>query len=191
MPAENKKRILILFVVLGCCAAAQAKVDLGIDVLKQKGYRILAGKRVGLITNQTGVDSSGTRTRVLLHEHCNLVALYTPEHGLDGTEKAGRYVKSRRKILLTGLIAYSLYGPTRKPTPDMFAASTCSCSTSRISVVAAYTYISTMGRCMEAAGENHIPFVVLDRPNPLGGNRIEGPSVERNGFPLLDNFQFL
>src|SRR5437667_10869141 len=79
---------------------------------------MLHGKRVGLVTNQTSIDSHGNRTRVLLREHCNLVALYTPEHGLDGKEKAGRYVKSRRDRV-TGLTAYSLYGPTRKPTPSM------------------------------------------------------------------------
>ena len=171
----------------GCCAAAQAKVDLGIDVLKQQEYGILAGKRVGLITNQTGVDSSGTRTRVLLHEHCNLVALYTPEHGLDGTEKAGRYVKSRRDQV-TGLIAHSLYGPTRKPTPEMLRGVDVLVFDMQDIGCRGYTYISTMGRCMEAAGENHIPFVVLDRPNPLGGNRIEGPSVEPQWISFVGQF---
>ena len=173
--------------MLGCCAAAQAKVDLGIDVLKQQGYNVLAGKRVGLITNQTGVDSNGTRTRVLLREHCNLVALYTPEHGLDGTEKAGRYVKSRRDRV-TGLIAHSLYGPTRKPTPDMLRGIDVLVFDMQDIGCRGYTYISTMGRCMEAAGENHIPFVVFDRPNPLGGNRIEGPSVESRWISFVGQF---
>jgi uncharacterized protein YbbC (DUF1343 family) len=185
--AENKKRIWILFVMVSCCAAAHAKVDLGIDVLKQQGYDVLAGKRVGLITNQTGVDSNGTRTRVLLHEHCNLVALYTPEHGLDGTERAGRYVKSRRDRV-TGLTAHSLYGPTRKPTPDMLRGVDMLVFDMQDIGCRGYTYISTMGRCMEAAGENHIPFVVLDRPNPLGGNRIEGPSVEPRWISFVGQF---
>ena len=91
---------------------AQAAVRLGIDVLESTGYAFLKGKRVGLVTNQTGVDSNGVATRVLLKKNVNLVALYTPEHGLDGTEKAGRYVSSRRDRL-TGLIAYSLRTDTQ------------------------------------------------------------------------------
>jgi uncharacterized protein YbbC (DUF1343 family) len=185
--AENKKRILICFAVLACCATARATVDLGIDVLAQRDYSILAGKRVGLITNQTGVDSHGTRTRVLLRKHCNLVALYTPEHGLDGTEKAGRYVKSRRDRV-TGLIAHSLYGPTRKPTPAMLRGVDVLVFDMQDIGCRGYTYISTMGRCMEAAGENHIPFVVLDRPNPLGGSRVEGPSVEAQWISFVGQF---
>src|SRR5437764_8732051 len=107
---------LILSAVIA--ANAQAAVTLGIDVLEANDYALLKRKRVGLITNQTGVDSRGVRTRLLLRKKTNLVALYTPEHGLDGIEKAGRYVSSRRDSV-TGLIAHSLYGPTRKPTPAM------------------------------------------------------------------------
>src|SRR5215210_831727 len=95
-------------------------VELGIDALQKQDFAILAGKRVGLVTNQTGVNSEGVKTRLILKRsrNVNLVALFTPEHGLDGTELAGRYVGSRRDPL-TGLMAYSLYGPTRKPTPQM------------------------------------------------------------------------
>src|SRR4051812_3757982 len=93
---RNKKWIVRLSALLVGVATAQASVELGIDVLADHDYSLLAGKRVGLITNQTGTNSAGTKTRVLLKRHCNLVALYTPEHGLDGTEKAGRYVRSRR-----------------------------------------------------------------------------------------------
>jgi uncharacterized protein YbbC (DUF1343 family) len=185
--AENKKRIALFIATFSLCAAAHATVDLGIDVLEHNDYALLAGKRVGLITNQTGVDSDGTSTRVLLRKHCNLVALYTPEHGLDGTERAGRYVKSRRDRI-TGLIAHSLYGPTRKPTPAMLRGVDVLVFDMQDIGCRGYTYISTMGRCMEAAGENHIPFVVLDRPNPLGGNRIEGPSVEPRWISFVGQF---
>jgi uncharacterized protein YbbC (DUF1343 family) len=187
MRGGNKKPILVLIVILGCCATTRAGIDLGIDVLAQQGYAILAGKRVGLITNQTGVNSNGTRTRVLLRKHCNLVALYTPEHGLDGTEKAGRYVRSRRDHV-TGLIAHSLYGPTRKPTPAMLRGIDVLVFDMQDIGCRGYTYISTMGRCMEAAGENHIPFVVLDRPNPLGGMRVEGPSVDPQWISFVGQF---
>ncbi|PYI91645.1 MAG: DUF1343 domain-containing protein [Verrucomicrobia bacterium] len=167
---------------------AQAAVRLGIDVLESTGYAFLKGKRVGLVTNQTGVDSNGVATRVLLKKNVNLVALYTPEHGLDGTEKAGRYVSSRRDRL-TGLIAYSLYGPTRKPTPAMLRGIDTLVFDLQDIGCRSYTYISTMGKCMEAATENGIQFVVLDRPNPLGGLRVEGPLVEPRWISFVGAFQ--
>src|SRR5215212_2568130 len=179
--------LVIGLCVFGFAAPAGAVVDLGIDVLEQSNYAILKGKRVGLVTNQTGVDRKGIRTRVLLRQNCNLVALYTPEHGLDGTEKAGKYVKSR-KDRQTGVMAYSLYGPTRKPTRDMLGGVDILVFDLQDIGCRGYTYISTMGKCMEAAGENNIPFVVLDRPNPLGGNRIEGPSVEGRWISFVSAF---
>src|SRR6266852_1692826 len=183
----SKKQIALAITMLSFCATARATVDLGIDVLEHNDYAILAGKRVGLITNQTGVNAEGVRTRVLLRKNCNLVALYTPEHGLDGREKAGRYVRSRRDPV-TGLIAHSLYGPTRKPTAAMLRGVDVLVFDLQDIGCRSYTYISTMGCCMEAAGENHIPFVVLDRPNPLGGLRIEGPSVEPRWISFVSQF---
>src|SRR3979411_1870017 len=96
---ENKKWTLVALLLLAISLTASAAVELGIDVLEQSNYAVLRGKRVGLITNQTGIDSRGSLTRALLRQNCNLVALYTPEHGLDGREKAGKYVKSRRDRL--------------------------------------------------------------------------------------------
>ena len=186
--ARARYRLFFAFVLLlGLSATAHAIVDLGIDVLEQSNYAILKGKRVGLVTNQTGVNRKGIRTRVLLRQNCNLVALFTPEHGLDGTEKAGRYVRSR-KDRQTGVMAYSLYGPTRKPTRDMLRGIDVLVFDLQDIGCRGYTYISTMGKCMEAAGENHIPFVVLDRPNPLGGVRIEGPSVEPRWISFVSQF---
>jgi uncharacterized protein YbbC (DUF1343 family) len=184
---RNRKWIVRLIALVFCAASARGSVELGIDLLARDNYSLVQGKRVGLITNQTGVDSSGTKTRLLLKRHCNLVALYTPEHGLDGKEKAGRYVKSRRDPL-TGLIAHSLYGPTRKPTPEMLRGIDVLVFDLQDIGCRSYTYISTMGRCMEAAGENKIPFVVLDRPNPVGGLRIEGPSVEPGWRSFVGEF---
>jgi uncharacterized protein YbbC (DUF1343 family) len=172
---------------LAVTSTISAAVELGIDVLEQNNYALLRGKRVGLVTNQTSVDSRGNKTRVSLHQHCNLVALYTPEHGLSGTEKAGRYVKSR-KDPLTGLTAYSLYGPTRKPTPAMLRGIDVLVFDIQDIGCRSYTYISTMGKCMEAAAENNVDFVVLDRPNPLGGVRIEGPSVEPSWICFVGQF---
>ncbi len=157
----------------------RAAVDLGIDVLKAQNFGPLAGKRVGLVTNQTGVDSAGTKTRVLLHKAhgVRLVALFSPEHGIDGTVTAGKYVASR-KDAATGLTVHSLYGPTRKPTPEMLRGLDVLVYDMQDIGVRSYTYVSTMAKCMEACGEQRIPFIVLDRPNPLGGERVEGPGIE-------------
>jgi uncharacterized protein YbbC (DUF1343 family) len=170
-------RLIFLLVALGVNAGAA--VQLGIDVLKEQNFAPLAGKRVGLVTNQTGVDSSGIKTRLLLRKAGNvrLVALFSPEHGIDGTVLAGKYVASR-KDSLTGLTVHSLYGPTRKPTPEMLRGIDVLVFDMQDIGVRCYTYISTMAKCMEACGEQKIPFVVLDRPNPLGGLRVEGPGIE-------------
>jgi uncharacterized protein YbbC (DUF1343 family) len=176
--ATLSKPLRFLFAIAFLVVAkGQAAVELGIDRLEQQGYASLGGKRVGLITNQTGVNSRGERTRVLLRKNVNLVALFTPEHGLDGTEKAGRYVASRRDPA-TGLIAHSLYGPTRKPTPEMLRGIEVLVYDMQDIGCRSYTFISTMARCMEAAGELGIEFMVLDRPNPLGGDRVEGPPLD-------------
>lgn len=161
--------------------AYRGPVKLGIDVLEELRFAPLRGKRVGLITNQTSVNRRGEKTRVVLHRapEVNLVALYTPEHGLDGTEKAAVHISNRRDPL-TGLTAYSLYGPTRKPTPSMLGQIDVLLFDLQDIGCRSYTYISTMALAMEACGEQGKEFMVLDRPNPMGGNRIQGPPIEEN-----------
>lgn len=162
-------------------------VELGIDVLQKNNFDLLRGKRVGLVTNQTGVNSAGEKTRLILRKHVNLVALYTPEHGLDGTEKAGVEVRSR-KDALTGLTAYSLYGDTRKPTPQMLAGIDALVLDMQDIGCRSYTYISTMGKCLQACAEQGKEFIVLDRPNPLGGNRVEGQGIEPKWISFVGQF---
>ena len=171
-------RTLVLLFTLAVLPL-HAAVELGIDTLRAQGFAALAGKRVGLVTNQTGVDSSGTMTRILLRKAHNvqLVALFSPEHGIDGTAIAGKYIPSR-KDPVTGLMVHSLYGPTRKPTAEMLRGIDVLVYDMQDIGVRSYTYVSTMAKCMEACGEQHIPFIVLDRPNPLGGVRVEGPGIE-------------
>ena len=172
-------------VLLAAALAAMAgmaraeRVELGIDVLKQHDFSILKGKRVGLVTNHTGIDSNGTKTRKVLAKApgVKLVALFAPEHGLDGVVGAGKYVATK-KDSLTGLPCHSLYGPTRKPTPAMLKGVDVLVYDMQDIGSRSYTYISTMAMCMEACGEAGVPFVVLDRPNPLGGHRVEGPARE-------------
>lgn len=152
---------------------------LGIDVLQENNFDLLRGKRVGLITNQTSVDSRGTPTRLVMKRALGprFTTLYTPEHGLDGREPAGYKVGSRRDSL-TGLIAHSLYGSTRKPTPAMLSNVDVVCFDLQDIGSRSYTYISTMALAMEACGQAGKEFVVFDRPNPIGGLRVQGPPRE-------------
>lgn len=180
MTLHSKKIAPCILAALLCLTSVlHAQVRLGIDVLQSQGFAPLQGKRVGLVTNQTGVSAAGVKTRMILKNApgVKLVALFTPEHGLDGTELAGKYVASRRDKA-TGLIAHSLYGPTRKPTPQMLDGIDVLVYDMQDIGSRSYTYISTMVKCMEAASEKGIEFMVLDRPNPLGGVRVEGPGID-------------
>lgn len=151
---------------------------LGVDVLAGNNWDLLRGKRVGLICNQTSMTAGGLTTRAAMKRGgVNLVALYAPEHGIDGTIKAGVHVRNVRDGQ-TGLPVYSLYGDTRKPTPAMLAPIDVLVFDLQDIGSRSYTYISTMVLAMEACGETGKEFVVLDRPNPLGGIRVEGPTVE-------------
>jgi len=171
------KKIVVLIFFLGSSMQAAFAVDLGIDVLVDHHFDLLRGKRVGLVTNQTGVNKNGVLTRLILKKNVHLVALYTPEHGLDGVEKAGKDVRSRRDRL-TGLTAYSLYGDTRKPTPQMLKEIDVLVFDMQDIGCRSYTYVSTMAKCLQACAELHKEFVILDRPNPLGGERVEGMPLD-------------
>lgn len=161
-------------------ARASGPFALGIDTLAESGFAAVRGKRVGLILNQTSASKNGTPSRVVLQRALGrqFTALYTPEHGLDGKEKAGIHVTSRRDPL-TGLPAYSLYGDTRKPSPSMLANIDVMLFDLQDIGSRSYTYISTMALAMEACAEQGKEFIVLDRPNPLGGLRISGPPLEQ------------
>lgn len=160
-------------------AAQTGPFMLGIDVLASRNFDLIRGKRVGLITNQTSMTGRGERTRTAMQRALgrNLVALYAPEHGIDGTIGAGLHVSTRRDNV-TGLTVYSLYGPTRKPTAAMLAPIDVLVFDLQDIGCRSYTYISTMIVAMEAAAECGKQFVVLDRPNPIGGWRVEGPPLE-------------
>lgn len=168
---------------------SQPKVKTGLEVLMSDDYKVLHGKRVGLITNQTGVDSKLRSTIDILYDapQVNLVALFGPEHGVRGDYSAGEHVGfyTDKK---TGLPVYSLYGKTRKPTYEMLKNIDVLVYDIQDIGCRSYTFISTMGYAMEAAAENNIDFVVLDRPNPLGGCKIEGPVVEEGYFSIVSAF---
>uniref|UniRef100_A0A7V2ZKY7 DUF1343 domain-containing protein n=1 Tax=Ignavibacterium album TaxID=591197 RepID=A0A7V2ZKY7_9BACT len=167
----------------------KAKVKTGIEVLRDRNFDILKGKKVGLVTNPTGVDSKLKSTIDILFEspEVNLVALYGPEHGVRGNYSAGEYVDFYIDET-TNLPVYSLYGKTRKPTPEMLKDVDVLVFDIQDIGSRSYTYISTMGLVMEAAAENDKEVVILDRPNPLGGNRIEGNLVEDGFYSFVSQF---
>ena len=160
-------------------SAAAPRVKLGNEVLAAHHFRELAGKRVGLIPNPSGVNSRLETTLDVLRAApgVKLVALFGPEHGIYGDVPAGDKVESRTDTR-TGLPVHSLYGATRKPTPKMLEGLDALVYDLQDTGSRSYTFISTMGLAMDACGEAGLEFIVLDRPNPLGGERIEGPLVE-------------
>ena len=157
------------------------KIKLGNEVLFERYGSLLKGKRIGLITNQTGLNSRFESTAELLanNNQTMLVALFTPEHGLDGKAKAGEYVESYLHDQFK-IPVYSLYGPTRKPTPNMLENLDLLLFDIQDIGARSYTYISTLNYCMQAAKENGKTIIVLDRPNPLGGLTVDGPVSEED-----------
>jgi uncharacterized protein YbbC (DUF1343 family) len=153
-------------------------VETGIDVLLRENFAPLEGRRVGLITNHTGVDRSGVSTVRRLHDAPNvtLVALFSPEHGLHGKLDIPEIADSEDGE--TGLRVFSLYGETRKPAPAMLEGIDTLVFDIQDIGTRFYTYISTMGLALEAAAENGIRFVVLDRPNPINGVDVTGPVAD-------------
>ena len=183
---------LFLGVALAACAAAPGnttdsevpesearQVRSGIEVLLSDSLHLVQGKNVGLLTNHTGIywtsDGIVGSTIDALYEANNvdLVALYAPEHGIRGQEQAGAAIDSGRDER-TGVPIHSLYGEVRKPTPAMLEGVDVLLFDMQDIGARYYTYVSTMALAMEAAGEQDIPFIVLDRPNPVRGDVVQG-----------------
>ncbi|HKC64023.1 MAG TPA: exo-beta-N-acetylmuramidase NamZ domain-containing protein [Pyrinomonadaceae bacterium] len=156
-----------------------AQVLTGIDVLERDNFKELSGLRVGLVTNHTGRDRAGRQTIDVLHnaQNVKLVALFSPEHGIRGLadEKV-----SDSKDEKTGLPIYSLYGETRRPKPEQLKNLDAIIYDIQDVGARFYTYISTLGYVMEEAARAHIPVLVLDRPNPIGGLDVEGPVADES-----------
>ena len=175
---------IVTFLILpaftaGCSGSPQSgkvQVRLGIDNIDQNLW-IFTGKRVGLITNATGMNSNFESSVDVLKAKTNLVALYSPEHGIRGAVTAGDKVNSQTDPK-TGLPVYSLYGETKKPTPEMLENVDVLAFDIQDIGARSYTYIYTMAYAMQAAKEQGKTFVVFDRPNPVGGSEVEGGLIK-------------
>ncbi len=159
-------------------ARALPPVLTGIDVLRADGFAALRGKRVGLVTNHTGIARDGATTIDLLYgaKDVKLVALFSPEHGIRGTldDKVASSTDEK-----TGLPIHSLYGETRRPTAAMLAGLDVLVVDLQDIGARFYTYTTTMAYVIEEAAKRKLPVVVLDRPNPINGFQIEGPALDK------------
>ena len=175
-------------VAAGRGPARNAHTKTGIDVLVEENFAPLRGKRVGLITNHTGFDRSGRRTIDLLAhaDGVKLVALFAPEHGITGTLESN---VPPGVDPATGLPIYSLYAPgIRRPTDEMLRGIDALVMDLQDAGIRFYTYITTTSYAMEEAAKRKISFYVLDRPNPLGGEAIEGPMLDRDRLSFVGYF---
>lgn len=184
------KGIFLSILLIFTASVSAATVQTGIEVLRADGFKLLEGKRVGLTTNPTGVDSNLKSTIDILWEaeNVNLVALYGPEHGVRGNVHAGDVVDNEVDKK-TGLKMYSLYGKTKKPNKEMMDEIDVMVYDIQDNGCRSYTYISTMGMLMEACIEHGKELIVLDRPNPLGGEKIEGCLVEDGYISFVSQFK--
>lgn len=183
------KKILSAIVVF-CCFTAYGQVKTGLEVLVEQDFAPLKGKRVGLVTNPTGVDRNLVSTIDILNNapDVTLAALFAPEHGVRGDEYAGASV-SASKDEKTGIPVFSIYGSTRKPTANMLEGLDAVVYDIQDNGCRSYTFISSLGLMMEACGELGIEVIVLDRPNPLGGLKVEGSYVEDGYFSFVGMYR--
>ena len=185
-----KIRSLFISLAVLFSASAFAQVKPGIEVLAERGFDVLKGKKVGLVTNPSGVDRNLRSTIDILFEapQVKLVALYGPEHGVRGDVYAGGKVTDY-KDPTTGLPVYSIYGKYRKPSPAMLKGIDVMVYDIQDVGSRSYTFISTMGLVMRACAEQGIEVVILDRPNPLGGNKVEGCYTEPGFHSFVSEFK--
>lgn len=153
-----------------------APVELGIDVLLNTHANILKKKRVGLITNHTGVDGNLRSTTELFQEKTQLVALFSPEHGIQGSARAADKIDHAKTK--EGIAIYSLHGETRRPTEEMLKGIDVLVYDIQEIGCRSYTYVSTLFYVMEEAAKYKIPLILLDRPNPMGGLTVDGPMLQ-------------
>jgi uncharacterized protein YbbC (DUF1343 family) len=178
MRAHDWRSPLLLGLVLsGCLSGAPAQVRPGIEVLLDDSLHLVHDRRVGLLTNQTGVDARGVDdiTR-LLAAGVQLTAIFTAEHGFRGELDEENIGHARDSA--TGLPIFSLYGTARAPTAEMLATVDVLLADLQDIGARPYTYVSTILYTLRAAADHGVPVIVLDRPNPLGGTAVQGPVLD-------------
>ncbi len=182
---------LLLSVITSFSVTARQRCDVrvGVEVLESRGFEGLKGKRVGLVTNPSGVDRNLRSTIDILNEaeDVNLVALFGPEHGVRGDAYAGDIVDDSVDQL-TGIKVYSIYGKYREPSQNMLDGIDIMVYDIQDVGTRSYTFISTLGLVMRACAKKGIEVMVLDRPNPLGGLKVEGCNVEPGFFSFVSEF---
>lgn len=177
----------------GCVNKADQQVvpvvSIGAKILADDGFAGLHGKRVGLITNHTSMIGKNHLADLMqANPDINLVALFAPEHGIRGNADAGAVIESETDPG-TGLPVFSLHGETYRPTPEMLENIDILVFDMQDVGTRFYTYISTMGIAMQAAAEAGIGFMVLDRPNPIGGEQVEGFSLEAEHSSFIGMYE--
>jgi uncharacterized protein YbbC (DUF1343 family) len=160
----------------------------GLDVMVEQQFRQFKGKRVGLITNQTGIDRNGRRNiDLMLEAGVKVVALFSPEHGIEGVEDHENVLSSIDRK--TGIHVYSLYeGPNRRPKPEMLKGLDALIFDIADIGVRFYTYETTMAYALEEAARSQVPYYVLDRPDPITGIHVEGPVLSRGNESFIGYF---
>ncbi len=163
-------------------------VRTGLDVMEEEQFRLFKGKRVGLVTNQTGVDRNGRRNIDLMIEAgVKVAALFSPEHGIEGVEDRENVAGSIDRK--TGIHVYSLYeGTNRRPKAEMLKGLDALIFDIADAGVRFYTYETTMAYCMEEAAKARVPYYVFDRPNPITGIHVEGPVIDRVNQSFIGYF---
>lgn len=160
----------------------------GIEVLRDSNFEGLKGKRVGLLTNPSGVDRNLRSTIDILYENVHLVALFAAEHGVRGDVSAGEKVDASTDAK-TGLPVHSLYGSTRQATAKMLEGIDIIVYDIQDVGSRSYTFISSLGLMMRSCAAAGIPVMVLDRPNPLGGNKVEGSLVQDGFYSFVSQYK--
>lgn len=171
-------RSLFLVIITSLSMSLSAHVNLGIDVFLSEGHhKMLRGKRIGLVTNHTGVNADLIPTAQLIKEHLKLVALFSPEHGLNGNGYAWEKIQDGKDP--DHVPIYSLHGATRRPTAEMLKGIDVLIYDIQDIGVRSYTYATTLFYVMEEAAKRKISVIVLDRPNPINGLIVDGTMLEQ------------
>lgn len=175
--------VVLFFYIIGCSSheGSRPSVQTGLDILVENEFEPFRGKNVGVICNHTALDHRKKHILDLLHQAgtCSLVAIFGPEHGYRGRTVGGEAVENEIDPA-TGARVYSLYGKNRKPTAQMLTDVDVLIYDIQDVGARFYTYITTLSNCMASAANQGIPFYVIDRPNPIRGDRIEGPILEED-----------